>query len=172
MSSGDTLVSWRALDNEPPIDEFATFETLLAIQVGLNDPVFPILVFPDAVHRYGVFGAVMPAHYAGGGISVELVWMSPATSGNCRWIVSFKRVEDGVTNMSNLFFGPQTQISATTNGTAHVVDYDTLLVSDGANMQGILAGEYFYMELFRDGITGLDTMTDDARLISIIISEQ
>ena len=172
MASGDTLVSWRALDNEPPIDEFAVFETFLAIQVGVNDPLFPILVFADAVHRYGVFGATMPANYDGGGINVELVWMSAATSGNCRWIVSFLRVEDGVRNLSNLFFGPQTQISAATNGTAHVVDYDTLAVSDGANMQDIAAGEYFYLELFRDGITGLDTMTDDARLLAIIISEQ
>ncbi len=171
MASGDTLVSWRALDAEPPIDLFATFETFLAIQVGQNDPLFPVLVYADAVNRYAYFGATMPANYDGGGINVEIVWMSPATTGNCLWIISFLRVEDGVRNMSNLFFGNETNGAFPTNGTAHVVDYDTLVVTDGVEMNNIAAGEYFYMELFRDGDSGADTMTDDARVLSIIISE-
>ncbi len=172
MASGDTLVSWRALDAEPPIDLFATFETFLAVQVGQNDPLFPVLVFADAVNRYAYFGATLPAHYAGGGVNVEIVWMSPATSGNCLFLVSFLRVEDGVRDMSNLFFGNETFAAFPTNATAHVVDYDTLAISDGAAFNNIAAGEYFYMELFRDGDGGLDTMADDARVLSIIISEQ
>ena len=72
MASGDTLISWRALDAEPPIDDFATFETFLAIQVGQNDPLFPGLVYADAVNRFAYFGATMPANYDGGGIHVEI----------------------------------------------------------------------------------------------------
>jgi len=172
MASGDTLLAWRALDAELPIDDFATFDTLLAIAGGPSDPVWPYLLFDDAVNAKAYFGAVMPAHYAGGGVNVQVVWMSPATSGIVRWIVSFLRVEDGVRNLSNIFFGNETQISATTNGTAHVVDYDTLAVSDGVDLDNIVAGEYFWMEMFRDGDSGLDTMTNEARLISIILSEQ
>ena len=172
MSSGDTLVSWRALDAELPDGDFATFGTLLAVAGGLADPVWPFLLFDDSVNRKAYFGAVLPAHYAGGGLNVEVVWMSPATSGNVRWIVSFLRVEDNVRNLSNVFFGNESQISATTNGTAHVVDYDTIPVSDGADFDNIVAGEYFWMEMFRDGDSGLDTMTNEARLLAIIISEQ
>jgi len=172
MASGDTLVSWRALDAELPIDDFATFGTLLAVQVGANDPVFPFLLYDDAVNRYAYFGATMPAHYSGGGVNVQVVWMSPATSGNVVWIVSFKRMEDGVQRLDNLFFGNETNGAFATDAVAHVIDYSTLAVSDGADLNLIEAGEYFWMEMFRDGDSGSDTMTNEARLLSIIISEQ
>jgi len=55
---------------------------------------------------------------------------------------------------------------------AHVIDYSTLAVSDGADLNLIEAGEYFWMEMFRDGDSGSDTMTNEARLLSIILSEQ
>lgn len=172
MASGDTLVSWRAMDAELPIDDFAVFDTLLAIAGGPADPVWPFLRFDDGANRKAYFGATLPAHYAGGGIKVEVIWMSPATTGNVAWIVSFLRVEDGVRNLSNIFFGNEEFIIVPTNGTAHVVDYDTILVNDGIDFNLIEAGEYFWMEMFRDGDSGLDTMTDEARLLSIIISEQ
>lgn len=172
MASGDTLVSWRALDAELPIDEFATFGTLLAVATGPHDPVFPFLLFDDAVNRKAYFGSVMPNHYAGGGVNVQVVWMSPATSGNVVWIVSFKRMEDGVQRLDNLFFGNESNVIATTDNVAHVIDYDTIAVSDGAGINLIEAGEYFWMEMFRDGDSGSDTLTNEARLLSIIISEQ
>lgn len=172
MSSGDTLVCWRALDAELPIDDFPVFDTLLAVATGAADPVWPFLNFDDAVNSKAYFGSVMPAHYAGGGVNVEVVWMSPATSGNCLWIVSFKRMQDGVQRLDNLFFGNETFAAFTTDAVAHVIDYSTLAVADGAALNLIEAGEYFWMELFRDGDGGLDTLTNEARLLSIIISEQ
>jgi len=172
MASGDTLVCWRALDAELPDGDFAVFDTLTAVATGANDPVWPYLMYDDAVNRYAYFGSVMPAHYSGGGVNVQVVWMSPATSGNCVWIVSFKRMEDGVQRLDNLFFGNETFIIAPTDAVAHVIDYSTIAVSDGADLNLIEAGEYFWMEMFRDGDSGNDTLTNEARLLSIIISEQ
>jgi hypothetical protein len=172
MASGDTLVAWRALDAELPIDEFALFDTIQVNQVGLHDPLMPILVFEDGVNRYAHFGAVMPKHYTGNGINVELVWSSIQTTGNCVWIVSFKRIQDGVTDLDTAIFGNETFITPTTNAGANVVDYDTIAVSDGANMNNIAAGEFFKMELIRDGDSGSDTLAGDANLSAIIITEQ
>ena len=72
MASGDTLLIFTPLSNEPPSVNPATLDTRNA---------HPVLDFDAVVPEAAVFSAVMPRHYAGGGVTVYLHWaMTTATS--------------------------------------------------------------------------------------------
>ena len=91
MATGDALCVWRATDNEPPDADYATFDTILTASSDEPDDVVPVLDFdPGATQEYAAFSAVMPSHYGGGGVTLTLMWLSDATSGNVKWDAAFK----------------------------------------------------------------------------------
>ena len=69
--SGTTLVTFRATQNFPPTSIFATSDTR-------NYPA--VLDFDDTVDEEAMFCDVMPAIYAGGGVTVVLGWAATDTS--------------------------------------------------------------------------------------------
>ena len=60
MASGDSLVIFTPLSNEPPSSNFATFDTRNA---------HPVLDFDDTTEEKVVFTGIMPRNYAGGGVA-------------------------------------------------------------------------------------------------------
>lgn len=87
MASGDTLAVVTPLHNEPPSAAFATLD----LRNG-----HPVLDFDAAADASAVFSAILPRHYAGGGITVHLhVSGTGITTGDYIFDVAIERIGDG-----------------------------------------------------------------------------
>src|SRR5688500_3539728 len=107
MASGDTLAAFFPQDNEPPTS--AAILAPLDLRNG-----HPVLDFSDAGERRAYFTGVLPRNYAGGGITVTLIWAaSSATSGDVVWEAGFERLEDEGTDIDADSFAADGTVTAT-----------------------------------------------------------
>ena len=163
MASGDTLVTWSPLANEPPSANYATPDTRNG---------HPVLDFDTTTAEYAIFRAVMPRHYsATTGITVYVHYAcTSATTGTVGWTLEFDRVSDSQVDIDSDTWSSATTITAVTvPGTSGHVDICNAAVTNGANMDSIAVGEAFRMRLKRD--VANDTATGDAELYMIEIKE-
>ena len=168
MASGDTLVVFLANNNEPPDTNPATLDP----RVGASNAQNLVLDFDAATDESAEFGGFMPRHYGGGGITVTIGWIaSSATSNNCIWDVSFKRVAAESEDLDVSTFAAVNSVTDAANGTNGEVMYATVTFTNGADMDSVPAGEYFRMRLTRDADNGSDNMTGDAEMLFIEIKE-
>ena len=173
MASGDSLLFWNALQNEPPDADFATLDTLLTTSADEPDDIVPVLDFdPGATNEFGVFSGVMPAQYAGTtGLTVILYWVSAATTGNVKWDVAFKRHADTANLLSKAYATIQSTTTGT-DGTARDINTTTIAFTDGGQIDNIAVGEYFRLAVERDSADAGDTMnSNDAELIAVYLKE-
>lgn len=162
MSSGDTLLIFTPLHNEPPASNPATLDTR-------NQ--HPVLDFDDTTNEDAVFSAVMPRNYAGGGVTVYLHYaMTSATSGDVDWDVAFERIGDQQQDIDGDGFAAVNSVDNTTvPGTSGNVDIVNVAFTDGADMDSVAVGEGFRLKVTRDAVS--DTATGDAELRFLEIKE-
>src|SRR3990167_1761081 len=162
MASGDSLVIFTPLSNEPPSSNFATFDTRNA---------HPVLDFDDTTEEKVVFTGIMPRNYAGGGVTNTIFWTGgTATSGTVVWQTAFERIGtvldiDGdsfATGNNGTTVAPSTTGSLTSTAIAH---------TDGAQIDSIAVGEVFRMYVTREVADADDSMGGDAELRAIEIKE-
>lgn len=173
MASGDTLAVFTALNGVPGDADFATLDTILTASADEPDNIIPVLDFdPGSTEEYIYFAGFMPRHYDGGGVTVTLGWSSDATSGVCRWAVAFKSVSDDADDLDSKAFAAPNTVDATTASAAGEVDYAEITFTDGADMDSVAAGEYFWLEVSRNSSHANDTLnSNDAELHFIEIKE-
>ena len=166
MASGDTLVVFTALHNEPPASNFATLDTRNLI---------PVLDYDAATDETAQFSSVMPRHYAGTtGVTVTVGWMaSSATSGTISLDVAFKSVTDDADDLDTKAYGTPNNANPTTATATGEVDYIAITFLDGADMDSVAAGEFFQLEVTRDadGTTSTDDLVGDMELVFVEIKE-
>jgi hypothetical protein len=163
VASGDTLLILRPLDAELPATGYPQHD------VRNNHPV---LDYQDAADETAYFTAVLPRHYAGGGITVTLhVAATSATSGISRWLVAWERLTAQDTDSDG--FATANSVGITTGGTSGVPATGTIAFTDGAQMDATAAGELFRLSVARDGdgTSGTDSMTGDAELFLVELRE-
>ena len=162
MASGDTLLIFTPLHNEPPSTNPATLDTR-------NQ--HPVLDFDATTNEDAVFSAVMPRSYAGGGLTVYLHYaMSSATSGDVDWDVAFERIGDQQQDIDSDGFAAVNSVDNTTvPGTSGNVDIVNVTFTDGADMDSVAVGEGFRMKVTRDAAS--DTAAGDAELRFVEIKE-
>ncbi len=162
MTSGDSLVQFGALHNEPPSSNGAT--------IDLRNQ-HPVLDFDDTTNESAVFSAIMPQHYGGGGVTVYLHYaMTSATSGDIDWDVSFERIGDQQQDINNDGFAAVQSVDNTTvPATSGNVDIVSIAFTDGAQMDGVAVGEMFRLKVTRDAAS--DTATGDAELLKAEVQE-
>ena len=162
MASGDTLLVFTPLQNEPPASNFATLD--------LRN-LHPVLDFDATTSESAVFRAVMPRSYAGGGITVYIHYaMSSATSGTVDWDVALERIGDQQLDIDGDSFAAVNSVDNTTvPGTAGLVDIVTIAFTDGADMDSVAVGELFRLKITRDAAN--DDAAGDAELVAIEIKE-
>ncbi len=173
MSTGDALCVWRAMDNEPPDADYATLGTILTASADEPDDVIPVLKFdPGATQEYAGFSAVMPEHYAGGGLTLTLMWASDAGTGNVKWDAAFKSFTVDVDDVdSKQYAAIQTATEATASA-AGEIQYTDITFTDGAQMDSVAKNEYFRLTITRDSADAGDTMdSNDAELIAVYLTE-
>ena len=163
MASGDTLLIWTPLSNEPPSSNFATLDTR-------NSHV--VLDFDGAANESAVFRGVMPRHYAGTtGVTVYIHYtMTSATSGDIDWDAAFERVSDSQQDIdSDGFASVQSVDNTTVPGTSGHVDIVSIAFTNGAQMDSVAVGEAFRLRITRDAAS--DTVTTDAELYALELKE-
>ena len=163
MASGNTLLSFNALSNQPPSSNYATF--------GLRNGV-AVLDFDAATNESAHFVDVLPTHYSGGGLTVEIYWVSAtATSGDAVWEAQIERRQHGGDDLDADSFASAQTTTTTTNGTSGVVNRTVITFTSGAQMDSLAAGEPFRIKVARNAASGSDTMSGDAELMNIHIKE-
>lgn len=162
MASGDTLLEFTPLHNEPPSSNQATLDTR-------NQ--HPILDFDASTNEDAVFSAVMPRTYGGNGLTVYIHYaMSTATSGDIDWDAAFERIGDQQQDLdSDGFAAAQSVDNTTVPGTSGLVDIVNIPFTDGAQMDSIAVGEGFRIKITRDAVS--DTAAGDGELVFVEIKE-
>src|SRR5437667_9789413 len=136
MASGQTLVTFSRQHNQPPASNYAL--------LGLRNN-HPTLEFDATTNWDAIFGGVLPRNYAGGGITLTLVWAAAsATTGNVGWKAAFERLQNGVDTIgSDSFAAFQASSFDAVPGTSGVVKYSTITFTDGGQIDSLAAGEAF-----------------------------
>ena len=162
MASGDTLIVFTPLQNEPTSSSFATPD--------LRN-LHPVLDFDATSNENTVFRGVMPRSYAGGGITVYIHYaMSSATSGTIDWDAAWERIGDQQLDIDADSFAAANSVDNTTvPGTSGLVDIVTITFTDGADMDSVAVGELFRLKVTRDATN--DDATGDAELLAIEVKE-
>ena len=164
MASGDTLVVFTALNNEPPSSNYATVDTR-------NGHV--VLDFDDgSTSESAIFSGVMPQHYAGTtGVTVYLHYsMTSATSATVDWDVSFERIGDSQLDIDSDSFAAVNSVDNTTvPGTSGHVDIVSVAFTNGADMDSVAKGESFRIKVSRD--SNSDDASGDAELYKVELRE-
>lgn len=167
-STAQILCRFLARDNEPPASAYATQDTRNS---------HPVLAFDAATDESAVFSDYLPAQYAGAGLTVRLVWSAAsATSGTCRWSVAFERLADADTQTDDLdtdsFATALTTGASPPAGSAGQLQYTDIAFTN-AQLDGLLAGEFFRLKVMRDadGTSGTDDMAGDAHLRGVSIRQ-
>jgi hypothetical protein len=162
MATGNTLLVWRAADNEPPAANYATLDTR-------NGHL--VLDFDDTTQETAIFTGVLPRHYAAGGITVYLHWAATsATTGTVGWDVAFERIGAGSQDLdADGFATAQTVTAATVDATSGNVKITNVAIANGVNLDSIAVGESFRVRIRRD--VANDTATGDAELLAVELKE-
>ncbi len=162
MASGETLLQFTPLHNEPPAATLATLDTR-------NQ--HPVLDFDAAANESAVFSAVMPRHYGGGGVTVYLHYaMSSAEANTVDWDVAWERIGDQQLDIDGDSFAAVNSIDNTTvPGTTGLVDIVNVTFTDGADMDSVAVGEGFRLKVTRDAVS--DDAAGDAELLFVEIKE-
>lgn len=162
MASGNTLAIFTPLHNEPPSANYATLDTRNG---------HPVLDFDASTNETAIFTGVMPQNYAGGGVTVYLHYaMSSAVSGDIDWDVAFELIGDADQDIDSDGFAAVNSVDNTTvPGTSGHVDVVSIVFTDGADMDSVLAGDAFRISVTRDAAS--DTAAGDAELVAVEIRE-
>lgn len=164
MASGDTLAVFIPQADEPPSSNNANF----AVRNGIL-----VLNFDPTTSQSGIFRGVLPANYAGGGLTLNIYWMAEtATTGDVVWGGSIERAQDSGTDQdSDSFATEQLSTAVTTNATSGIKNKSTITFSSGANMDSLAAGEPFRIKIARKPADAGDTMTGNAQLTEAHLKE-
>ena len=162
MASGDLLLQFGPLHNEPPSSNPATFG-------GRN--AHPVLEFDAGTNEGAVFSAVMPQHYDGGGVTVYIHYsMSSATYGTVDWDAAFELVGDQDQDIDSDGFAAANSVDDTmVPSTSGYVDVVSIAFTDGADMDSVAAGDLFRLKITRDAAN--DEASGDAELHAVEIRE-
>lgn len=162
MASGNSLVSFVPADNEPPTANYATLD----VRNG-----HPVLDFDAATEEAAIFTAVLPRHYAGGGLTIYLHWLATsAVAGDSKWGGSIERATAGGDDLDADSFDAEQTATGTANAVSGVVT-TTQIAFTNAQIDGLLVGEAFRLKLARKAADAADTMAGDAELLAVEIKE-
>lgn len=162
MASGDTLLIYTPLHNEPTAANFATLDTR-------NQ--HPVLDFDATTNEFCVFSAVMPRNYGGGGLTVYIHYcMSSAEADTIDWDAAFERIGDQQLDIDGDGFAAVQSVDNTTvPANSGDVDIVNIVFANGAEMDSIAVGEGFRIKINRDAVN--DDAPGDGELVFVEIKE-
>lgn len=165
MASGDTLLVFTPLCNEPPSSNFATLDFR---------NLHPVLDFDATTDEEAVFTGILPRNYAGGGLTINTHWaFTSATSGSLRVQAAIERIDASSLDIDADSFASFQSAGGTAPGTSGQVIVVAVTMTSGAQMDSLAAGEAFRLKIRRDAddTSGTDNVSGDAELLAVEIKE-
>lgn len=159
------IATLSPLANEPPSSAYATPDTRNG---------HPTLDFDGATDEEAVFGLILPAWYAGGGITVDTYWsFTSATSGSLRVQISIERMDASSLDIDADSFATANSAGGTAPGTSGQLIKVSIAFTSGSQMDSAAAGEMIRVKVRRDadGTSGTDDITTDAELLCLVVRE-
>ena len=172
MASGDTLIALFPQNVSPPATIYATHDTM----AGTSTPAesIPLLDFDDTTVEYADFYCFMPRHYAGTtGITLTIVWSAAEAAADVvAWEAALRRVADDAEDLDTTAhtYVYNSSGDVTAPSVIGEVAYDPITFTDGADMDSVVAGEYFILRVKRVAPGGTD-VTGDASIHMIELQE-
>lgn len=161
MASGNTLAIFMPADNEPPASNYATFD----LRNG-----HPILNFDADTQESAVFSGVMPSHYSGGGLTLDLFWTGTGTSNNVVWDAAWEELDPDNNDIDADVFGSAFSVISTANATSGKIVRATVSISH-VDAGRPSAGDPFRLRIRRAAADTADTMSGDAELLAVHCKE-
>lgn len=168
MASGDTLLKFEALGGIPPASNAATIDEITAT-TGIR----LVLDFDQAVDETILWQDIMPAHYGGGGLTIE-IWGAMDTANTTDSVVldaALERVEAGVDLGGANDFAAVNSVTQVANDTQDALFKSTITFTNGADMDSVVADDAFRFKLTRDANNASDTAAGDFQLLAIHVKE-
>lgn len=168
MATGDVVGYLVAV--VPPATAYATPDA----RAGGSTPAesFPVWDFDDTTVESLDFHGVLSPQYAAGGLTVRIRWSATsATTGNVRWEAAFRRIDDDAEDVDTSQTYDFNGVTTTTATASGELDYTTITFTSGADMDSLAAGESFVLRLRRKADDVADTMTGDAELHAVMVTE-
>ncbi|MDH3450926.1 MAG: hypothetical protein OEN20_00795 [Gammaproteobacteria bacterium] len=167
MASGDPLIPLDAWSGVPASIAGATFGTI----TGATE-VYQCANFDDTTIQYLDFMCEMPSAYGGGGITVKIRWAAASATNAVVWQAALRRIEDDVDDIETSHTYDYNAAAAATAPTViGELSFDTITFTNGADMDSVAAGDLFVLRIRRKADDAGDTMSGDARLISVNVTE-
>lgn len=169
MATGDSLVIFTPLDGTPPATVYATLD----IMVGTSTPAesIPVHDFDDTTQEFMDFYGFMPRNYGGNGVTITFVHSAAAATGVFGIEAAFRRVADDAEDLDTT---AQTYdynvVAATVASAIGEAAYDVITFTNGADMDSVVAGDYFILRVRRNPAVGSDA-TGDCSIHMIEIKE-
>ena len=166
---GDTLIVFLPNSQDAPtLENFATLDA----RSGASPTM--LLDFDATTNEYAVFKAIMPVHYADGGVNVAIHFSTgTVTSGTVAWGVAWEELTSGATGFTTI-----NSSGTSVAGTRDQLATTTIAFSNGADMDSVSDSEVFRIYVIRlaDGTQTDDGFDDDvasdASIEAIEIREQ
>tara|TARA_R110000803_G_C11989495_1_gene321968 strand:- start:13522 stop:14013 length:492 start_codon:yes stop_codon:yes gene_type:complete len=143
MASGNFLFRLVPFGNIPPAANFAALDFR---------NLHPALDFDGATNESAVFSFTMPDHYAGTtGISCRVGLSALGTSQDIDLDIAIERIGNDVLDVDADSFAAAVSLDAqTSSATAGKVTVHTVALTDGAQMDSLVAGEQGRLKITRD----------------------
>ena len=160
MASGDAVVQVLAV--MPPGTTAATLD----VRPGGSTPAENVIVydFDAASDEYMDFLCKLEG-YAGGGLTFTIPWSaSSATTGQVRWEIAIRRINDDAEDIDAAHTYDYNGASDTCASASGELSYPTITFTDGTDMDSWAEGELAIVRVHRDYDHADDAMTGDAEL--------
>jgi len=163
MASGDPVV--QVLRIMPPSASSATMDA----RAGGSTPAENVVVYDfDASSDEYLDVLCQLQGYDGGGLTFTLPWSaSSATSGQVRWEVAIRRLNDDAEDVDAAHSYDYNGASDTAPSASGELSYPTIAFTDGADMDSWTDGELAIVRIHRDYDHADDGMTGDVELWGI-----
>jgi len=162
MAAGDLLVDFSPQCNEPPSSGAATPD----VRSG-----HPVLDFDDSADEAARFTAILPWHYAGGGITVYAVVSFTGDTDDShtgQLEIAFERIGDGQQDLDSDGFGAAKALTVAVPSTCGHTEVASVAFS-GAELDGLAAGELFRVRVVCD--TSESDFSGDLELERLVLRE-
>lgn len=166
-SGGGTKTYGRftPLDNQPPTSAYATLDTRTS---GVA-----VLDYDQTALESAIFVGCLPeAAVTTSGLKVRLAWTADTVTNTDAvvWAIQWQKI-DTATDLDTDAFSNTVTATAAASGTAGVPVITEITITGTANLDSIVAGDFYRIKISRDGTNASDTLTNDACLVAVEIRD-
>jgi len=163
MAAGNRLAEYFPQGYEPTLTNYATYKPRNA---------HPMLEFSNTVDQSAMWSRPMPDFYDNGGALAYIFFGAELNAGIVDWDVCLERIGDQILDIDvDSFAAPQSANNCTVpavSGKIHVV---TIAFTDGAQMDGIQAGEAYRIKITRGATGETGGTAGKAQLLMMVLQE-